>query len=63
MTEKLQRTSGELADSIAQATIELNELKRRKKAWNAEINSRIKDLEERIEGENEQWRRMKEKGM
>jgi flagellar motility protein MotE (MotC chaperone) len=63
MDEKLQRTSGELADSIAQATVELNELKRRKKAWNAEINERIRDLEERIDGENEQWRKLKEKGL
>ena len=63
MDEKLQRTSGELADSIAQATVELNELKRRKKTWNAEINERIRDLEERIDGENEQWRKLKEKGL
>lgn len=57
---KLQRTSSELADSIAGLTVELNELKRRKKAWNAEINSRIKILEEQIEGENEQWQKLKQ---
>ena len=61
MTEQLQRTSAQLADSIAQLVMELNELKDRKKAFNSDINERIKDLEEQIAGENEQWMVMKAK--
>ena len=61
MTEQLQRTSAQLADSIAQLVMELNELKDRKKAFNSNINERIKDLEEQIAGENEQWMVMKAK--
>ena len=61
MTEQLQRTSAQLADSIAQLVMELNELKDRKKAFNSDINERIKDLEEQIAGENEQWIVMKAK--
>lgn len=61
MTEQLQRTSAQLADSIAQLVMELNELKDRKKSFNSDINERIKDLEEQIAGENEQWMVMKAK--
>ena len=61
MTEQLQRTSAQLADSIAQLVMELNELKDRKKAFKPDINARIKDLEEQIAGENEQWMVMKAK--
>ena len=59
--EKLQRTAQELADSIAGLTSELNELKQRKKSWNADINARIKDREELISSENEQWKKLKER--
>jgi uncharacterized protein Yka (UPF0111/DUF47 family) len=59
--QQIQRTSAQLAESIAELTGELNELKRRKKAFNAEINERIKDLEDQIDCENEQWKKMKEK--
>ena len=59
MEEKLQRSSAELAESIAAMTSELNELKRRKRAFNAEINAQIKDLEGMIEAENDQWRKMR----
>lgn len=59
--QRIQRTSAQLAESIAELTGELNELKRRKKAFNAEINERIKDLEDQIDCENEQWKKMKEK--
>lgn len=61
MEEKLQRTSAELADSIAQLTMELNELKAEKKAKVAQYNERIKDLEESIRCENEQWQKLKAK--
>ena len=61
MDEQLQRTSAQLADSIAQLVMELNELKDRKKSFNSDINERIKDLEEQIAGENEQWMVMKAK--
>ena len=57
----LQRTSAQLADSIAQLTEELNEVKAAKKAAMADYNERIKDLEKMIKGENEQWRKMKQK--
>jgi len=57
----LQRTSAQLADSIAQLTEELNEVKAAKKAAMADYNERIKDLERMIKGENEQWRKMKQK--
>ena len=59
--QQLQRSSSQLAESIAELTETLNSLKRRKKDFNSEINARIKDLECQIECENEQWRRMKEK--
>lgn len=59
--QQIQRTSAQLAESIAELTGELNELKRRKKAFNSEINERIKDLEDQIDCENEQWKKMKEK--
>lgn len=61
MEEKLQRTSAELADSIAQLTMELNDLKAEKKAKVAQYNERIKDLEESIRCENEQWQKLKAK--
>lgn len=57
----LQRTSAQLADSIAQLTEELNEVKAAKKAAMADYNERIKDLERMIKEENEQWRKMKQK--
>lgn len=57
----LQRTSAQLADSIAQLTEELNEVKAAKKAVMADYNERIKDLERMIKEENEQWRKMKQK--
>lgn len=57
----LQRTSAQLADSIAQLTEELNEVKAAKKSAMADYNERIKDLERMIKGENEQWRKMKQK--
>ena len=57
----LQRTTAQLADSIAQLTEELNEVKAAKKAAMADYNERIKDLERMIKGENEQWRKMKQK--
>ena len=57
----VQRTSAQLADSIAQLTEELNEVKAAKKAAMADYNERIKDLERMIKGENEQWRKMKQK--
>lgn len=59
--QQLQRSSSQLAESIAELTETLNSLKRRKKDFNSEINARIKELECQIECENEQWRRMKEK--
>ena len=56
----LQRNPRQLADSIAQLTMELKELKDRKKAFLADINPRIKELESLIEMENDQWKRLKE---
>ena len=55
----LQRDSRQLADSMAQLTAELRELKDRKKAFLADINPRIKELEELIEEENAQWKLLK----
>ena len=55
----LQRNSRQLADSMAQLTAELRELKDRKKAFLADINPRIKELEEMIEEENAQWKLLK----
>ena len=55
----LQRNSRQLADSMAQLTAELKELKDRKKAFLADINPRIKELEEMIEEENAQWKLLK----
>lgn len=55
----LQRNSRQLADSMAQLTAELRELKDKKKAFLADINPRIKELEELIEEENAQWKLLK----
>ena len=55
----VQRNPQQLADSMAELTGRLVELKRRKRAFNADINSQIKELEEQIEMENQQWKKMK----
>ena len=55
----LQRDSRQLADSIAQLTGELKELKKRKKAFLAEMNPAIKELEDMLEFEQEQWEKMR----
>ena len=57
----LQRTSAQLADSIAQLTGRLNKLKAEKKALVKDYNDRIKDLELEIEGEQKQYDIMKAK--
>ena len=50
-----QRTAAQLAASIAQLTSELDGLRRQKKEWNREMNARIRDLEECISLETEEW--------
>lgn len=55
----LQRDSRQLADSIAQLAGELKELKKRKKAFLAEVNPAIKELEDMLEFEQEQWEKMR----
>lgn len=55
----VQRSPQQLADSMAELTGQLVELRRRKRAFNADINSQIKELEEQIEMENQQWKKMK----
>lgn len=56
-----QRSSSQLAESITELTGRLNELKRRKRQFNASINEQIRELEEQIEGEQTQWQEMKRK--
>lgn len=55
----LQRSAEQIAESIAALTAELNELKRQKKAYNASINENIKDIEEQIAGEEQQWKTLR----
>ena len=59
--QPLQRSSAQLADSIAQLTGQLNKLKAEKKALMKDYNDRIKDLEMEIEGEQKQYDLMKAK--
>ena len=55
----LQRTSAQLADSIAQLTGRLNKLKAEKKALVKDYNDQIKELELEIDGEQKQYDAMK----
>ena len=59
----LQRTSAQLADSIAQLTGRLNKLKEEKKAKAKSYNESIKELEAEIKGEQEQYQQMREMGL
>ena len=59
--QPLQRTSAQLADSIAQLTGQLNKLKSEKKALMKDYNDRIKELELEIDGEQRQYDLMKAK--
>lgn len=54
----LQRSSAQLADSIAQLTGQLKRLKDQKKAQIKVWNERIKDLENEIDGEQRQYEMM-----
>lgn len=54
-----QRTEQQIADSIADLSGRLLRLKEEKKAWNRSMNERIKLLEHEIEGEHEQWEKLK----
>lgn len=57
----LQRNAEQLAASITQLTLELRKLKAQKKAFLSDINPRIKELEELIEAENDQWAKLTQK--
>lgn len=57
----VQRTSQQLADSIAELSGMLARLKAEKKAWNQSMNERIKSLQEEIDCEHEQWEKLKQK--
>jgi len=59
--QPLQRSSVQLADSIAQLTGRLNKLKAEKKSLVKDYNDRIKDLEAEIDGEQRQYDLMKAK--
>jgi uncharacterized FlgJ-related protein len=61
MDALLQRNAEQLAASITQLTLELRKLKAQKKAFLSDINPRIKDLEELIEAENDQWAKLTQK--
>lgn len=61
--EPLQRTPGQLAESIAELTGQLKDLKRRKRAFLSDINGQIREIEEILEGEQDQWKQLKEKGL
>jgi len=54
----LQRSSAQLADSIAQLTGQLKRLKDQKKAQVKIWNEQIKDLENEIDGEQRQYEQM-----
>lgn len=61
--EPLQRTPAQLAESIAELTGQLKDLKRRKRSFLSDINEQIREVEEILEGEQEQWKQLKEKGL
>lgn len=61
--EPLQRTPEQLAESIAELTGQLKDLKRRKRAFLSDINGQIREIEEILEGEQDQWKQLKEKGL